>query len=387
MPIKEFGESPVILTTESGSAGLVETKHYTFSDINNKLLLDNGEKLGPISVAYETYGSLNDSKDNAILIEHALTASAHAAGKNSEDDKYPGWWDVMIGPGKAFDTDKYFVICPNILGSCYGTTGPSSINQEKGRPFGSEFPVITIKDMVRVQKELLDYLEIKRLSCIAGGSMGGMQALEWCLEYPDYVDRLILIASAARSTPQSIAIHKVGVSAIMNDPNWNNGNYYGSEFPKGGLSVARMLGHITYLSDEWLWKKFGRVHTDPANMKKSLISNFEIEKYLEYQGEKFIERFDSNSYIYLLRAIDLYDAAEGFPDLEESFSRVKTDNILIVSFSNDWLYPSYQSKELLEAFRQNKSDVQYNEIQSPYGHDSFLLEYEKLTDLIRGFLN
>jgi homoserine O-acetyltransferase/O-succinyltransferase len=386
MTTQEIGESPIVIV-EHSSIGLVQTKYYTFAYPPNKFVLDNGENLGPITVAYETYGELNETKDNAILIEHALTASAHAAGKHSPDDKYPGWWDVMIGPGRAFDTDKYFVVCSNILGSCYGTTGPSSINPGTGKPYGLNFPVIGIRDMVRVQKELTRHLGIKRIRSIAGGSMGGMQAIEWALLYPDIVDSIILIASAARSTPQSIAIHKVGLQAIMDDPNWNKGDYYEKEMPNKGLAIARMLGHITYLSDKWLWQKFGRRHTDPNMMKLRLDSKFEIESYLEYQSSKFVQRFDANSYIYIMRSIDIYDAAEGYKSLEESFKRIKCKKILVSSFSSDWLYPSYQSEEMVEALAVNGIDAIYHEIESNYGHDSFLLEYEKLTYLITNFLN
>jgi homoserine O-acetyltransferase len=385
MTTQEFGESPVVIV-DKGSVGLVKTKYYTFAHLPNKFVLDNGERLGPITVAYETYGELNETKDNVILIEHALTASAHAAGKHSPDDKYPGWWDVMIGPGKAFDTTKYFVVCSNILGSCYGTTGPASINPETGKPYGLTFPLVGIRDMVRVQKELIDHLGIKRLRSIAGGSMGGMQAIEWALLYPDMVDSIILIASAPRSTPQSIAIHKVGIQAIMDDPNWNGGDYYGKEPPNKGLAIARMLGHITYLSDWWLWQKFGRKHTDPSTMKLKLDSKFEIENYLEHQGLKFVQRFDANCYIYIMRSIDIYDAAEGYKSLEESFKRIRCKKVFVSSFSSDWLYPSYQSEEIVKALRANDIDVTYHEIDSPYGHDSFLLEYEKLTRFIKDFL-
>ncbi|MGI9554128.1 MAG: homoserine O-acetyltransferase MetX [Thermodesulfobacteriota bacterium] len=386
MKKKELGESPVVIV-EEGSVGLVETNYYSFADPPNKFVLDNGRELGPITVAYETYGKLNKARDNVILVEHALTASSHAAGRNSPEDKHPGWWDVMIGPGKAFDTDKYFVICSNILGSCYGATGPSSINPETGKPYGSSFPMVSISDIVRVQHQLLKHLGVGRIRGIAGGSMGGMQAIEWALQYPDMVDSLILIATAAKSSPQSIAIHKVGIQAIMDDPNWNSGNYYGADLPEKGLSIARMLGHITYLSDGWLWEKFGRKHDDSVKIKLSIDSKFEIEKYLEYQGSKFVKRFDANSYIYIMRTIDIYDAGEGYPNLEESFKRIDCKKVFVASYTSDWLYPSYQSRELVEAFEANRKDVTYNEIDSPYGHDSFLIDYEKLTPLIKKFLN
>jgi len=381
MKKKELGESPVVIVKE-GSVGLVETKYYSFAD---PFVLDNGRELGPITVAYETYGKLNKAHDNVIIVEHALTASSHAAGINSPEDKYPGWWDVMIGPGKAFNTDKYFVICPNILGSCYGTTGPSSENSQTGKPYGSSFPLVGIRDIVRVQHQLLKHLGVERIRGIAGGSMGGMQAIEWALLYPEMVDSLLLIATAAKSSPQSIGIHKVGIQAIMDDPNWKGGDYYGKELPEKGLSIARMLGHITYLSDGWLWEKFGRKHD--GSVKLSLDSKFEIEKYLEYQGSKFVKRFDANSYIYIMRSIDIYDAGEGYPNLKESFNRIKCKKVFVASYTSDWLYPSYQSSELVDALKANNIDVTYNEIDSPYGHDSFLIDYEKLNPLINNFLN
>ncbi len=386
MSSQEFGESPVIVV-EHGSVGNVETKKYIFAHPPKKLTLENGQELGPITIAYEAYGELNENRDNVILVEHALTANAHAAGRHSLDDKYPGWWDVMIGPGKAFDTSKYFVICANILGSCYGTTGPSSTNPETGKPYGLSFPLVTIRDMVSTQRELIDHLEINRIRAITGGSMGGMQAIEWALLYPQMVDSIILIATAARSTPQSIAMHKVGLRAIMDDPNWDGGNYYGKEPPNKGLAIARMLGHITYLSDRLLWEKFGRSHNDPSTMKVRLDSKFEIENYLLYQGSKFVQRFDANSYIYLMRSIDLYDAAEGYNSLEESLKRAGSLKVFVASFTSDWLYPSYQSKELVEAFRANDVFVVNHDIDAPYGHDSFLIEHEKLTPLIKDFLS
>lgn len=386
MSSQEFGESPVIVV-EHGSVGIVKTRTYTFAHPPKKFTLENGQELGPITMVYEAYGELNENRDNVILVEHALTASAHAAGRNSVEDKYPGWWDVMIGPGKAFDTGKYFVICANLLGSCYGTTGPSSINPETGKPYGLSFPLVTISDMVRTQRELIDHLGIRRIRAITGGSMGGMQAIEWALLYPQLVDSIILIATAARSTPQSIAMHKVGLRAIMDDPNWDGGNYYGKEPPNKGLAIARMLGHITYLSDRILWEKFGRSHNDPSTMKIRLDSKFEIENYLLYQGSKFVQRFDANSYIYLVRSIDLYDAEEGYKSLQESLRRAGSLRVFIASFTSDWLYPSYQSKELVDAFRANGFSVVNHEIDAPYGHDSFLIEHEKLTPLIKDFLS
>ena len=376
----EPGEAPVVII-EEGSVGIVATRSLTFDD---GLPLDEGGRLRPITVAYETYGELNAAADNAILVEHALTASAHAAGRHNADDRAPGWWDVMIGRGRAFDTTKYFVVCSNLLGSCYGTTGPSSTNPQTGRPYALAFPRVTVGDMVRVQRELVRRLGIRRLRTVVGGSMGGMQAIEWALRYPDLVDSMILVASAARATPQSIAIHKVGIEAILGDPNFRGGDYYGEEPPRHGLAIARMLGHITYLSDPWLWEKFGRrrVAADNAGLR----TLFDVERYLEHQGQKFVERFDANSYLYLLRAIDLYDAGERYASLADSFRRMRCRKALVVSFSSDWLYPTYQSRELVDALRANRIDVRSHEIESGYGHDSFLLEHRKLTPLFRELL-
>jgi homoserine O-acetyltransferase len=374
------GETPVVIV-EEGSVGVVATKSLTF---DHPLPLDGGGRLGPITVAYETYGELNAAADNAILVEHALTASAHAAGRHHAGERAPGWWDVMIGRGRAFDTTKYFVVCSNLLGSCYGTTGPSSTNPQTGRPYALEFPRITVGDMVRLQHELVRRLGIRRLRAVVGGSMGGMQAIEWALRHPDLVDSLILVATAPRATPQSIAIHKVGIEAILGDANFRGGDYYGGEPPRHGLAIARMLGHVTYLSDGWLWQKFGRRRA--AADTGGLRTLFEIESYLEHQGQKFVERFDANSYLYLLRAIDLYDAAEGHASLADSFRRMRCRKVLVASFSSDWLYPTYQSRELVEALRVNGIDVRSHEIESHYGHDSFLLEHETLTPLFRDAL-
>ncbi len=374
------GESPVVVI-EEGSVGIVETKSLV---LERPLALGCGAELGPITVAYETYGELNAAGDNAILVEHALTASAHVAGRHSPSDRVPGWWDVMVGRGRAFDTTKYFVVCSNLLGSCYGTTGPSSTNPKTGKPYGSAFPPVTIGDMVAVQKELVHRLGIRRLRAVVGGSMGGMQAIDWGLRHPDLVDTLILVATAARATPQSIAIHKVGVEAIMGDPDFRGGDYYDGKRPEHGLAMARMLGHVTYLSDGWLWQKFGRRRAaEPAGLR----SLFEIESYLEYQGKKFVERFDANSYVHLLRAIDLYDAEDGHASLTEAFRRMRCKRALVASFSSDWLYPQYQSRELVEALRANRIDVRAEEIDSGYGHDSFLLEHELLTPMFRDALS
>lgn len=386
MTTERLGESPVAIVNE-GSVGIVETKFFTFAQPPGEFVLENGSKLGPIKIAYETYGRLNKNRDNVILIEHALTASAHAAGRHSHSDDNPGWWDSMVGPGRAFDSDKYYIICSNLLGSCYGTTGPSSLNPKTKKSYGYSFPVITIRDMVGVQKRLVDHLGVNSILCIAGGSMGGMQAIEWALLWPEFVKSVILIASGAWSSPQSIAIHKVGIQAIKDDPNFSDGHYYGKQSPDKGLAIARMIGHITYLNDKMLWEKFGRRSDNIQDMKSSFKYRFEVEKYLQYQGQKFVTRFDANSYIYIMRAIDMYDASEGRTNLDESFNRLKITKALVISFTSDWLFPSYQSKELVSALRANNINTSYKEIKSQYGHDSFLLKYKQLTPPIRRHLN
>lgn len=373
------GESPVVVV-EHGSVGLVTPRTVV---LDAPVVLEGGARLSPVTVAYETYGEPNAAGDNAILVEHALTASAHAAGRHRADDRAPGWWDVMIGPGKPFDTTKYFVVCSNILGSCYGTTGPASTDPATGRPFGLRFPRVTIGDMVTVQRELVRKLGIRRLRAVVGGSMGGMQAIEWGLRHPEMVDALVLVATAARATPQSIAIHKIGVEAIFADPNFRGGDYHGKEPPARGLAIARMLGHVTYLSDGWLWQKFGRRRAAGGDELRTI---FEIERYLEHQGGKFVERFDAASYVYLVRSIDLYDAAAGHDSLAESFARLRCRRALIASFSSDWLYPQYQSREIVEALRANRIAVDAEEIESGYGHDAFLLEHERLGRLFRAAL-
>jgi len=373
------GEAPVVIV-EEGSVGIVAPRSLTLEE---PITLECGERLAGVTVAYETYGELNGAGDNAILVEHALTASAHVAGRHAPSDRAPGWWDVMIGRGRPLDTTKYFVVCANLLGSCYGTTGPSSPDPRTGKPYGSAFPRVTIGDMVRVQHALVRRLGIRRLCAVVGGSMGGMQAIEWALRHPNLVDALILVATAARATPQSIAIHKIGIEAIDADPQFRGGDYYGGARPERGLAIARMLGHVTYLSDGWLWEKFGR---KPAAQPDGLRTLFEIERYLEHQGRKFVERFDANSYVLLLRAIDLYDAASGCADLADSFRRARLRKVLVASFTSDWLYPTYQSRELVDAFRANDVDVTFREIESQYGHDSFLLAHEALAPLFRSLL-
>jgi len=359
---------------------ITETKYFKYE---KPFVLESEAVLDYLEIAYETYGKLNDEKDNAILICHALTGDAHVAGYHEGDEK-PGWWDDMVGPGKAFDTNKYYVICSNVIGSCKGSIGPTTINPETEKPYGLAFPVITIKDMVNAQKILLNHLGISDLLCVAGGSMGGMQALQWAVSYPQFIKSCIPIATTYRHSAQQIALDEVGRQAIMADPNWNKGDYYGKEPPSRGLAVARMIGHITYMSDKSMEKKFGR------NLKKKaygyeFTQEFEVEGYLQYRGSRFIQRFDANSYLYLTKAMDYFDLKNNCP-LAKSFSHIKNVKFLVIAFSSDWLYPPYQSKDIVKALKINGLDVTYCEISSDYGHDAFLLEFDEESRLISNFL-
>ena len=363
---------------------IVQTEFYT---IEKKIKFESGVEFGPVTVAYETYGRLNEAKDNAILVVHALTGDAHAAGYHNENDKKPGWWDDLIGSGKAFDTDKYYVISTNILGGCSGTTGPSSINPETGKPYGLSFPVFTIEDTVKVQKELLDYLGIETLYAVAGGSMGGMQAMQFVMSYPDMVKSAILIATTSRLSPQGIAFNAVGRNSIISDPNWNNGEYYDkSNKPDRGLSNARMIGHITYLCEEAMYNKFGRKLQDKDHYDFNFDVDFQVESYLQHQGQIFVDRFDANSYLYITKAVDYFDPASKYGSLQNAFKKSDA-KYLIISFDSDWLFPSSQSKEIVNTLMNLGKDVSYCEIKSPCGHDAFLLEYDVQSKIIKSFLN
>jgi len=368
-----------------GSVGIIEKKYFTFAETPSEILLDCGKKLGPITVAYETYGELSPKKDNAILLLHALSGDAHAAGYNSKKDKKPGWWDNMIGPGKAFDTNRYFVICSNFLGGCKGTTGPASIDPKTSSEYGLSFPMVTIADMVKAQKRLIDHLGIDSLLSISGGSMGGMQVLQWIIDYPDVVRSAIIMATTSRLSPQAIAFDEVGRKAILTDPNWNGGEYYGETVPKHGLSIARKIGHITYLSDEIMHEKFGRRLQGKDKYGYDFSLEFEVESYLHYQGDKFVERFDANTYLYLTKAMDYFDLIDKYGSLNKAFKNV-VSKLILISFSTDWLFPSYQAKEIVAALMNNDKDVSYIDIKSSYGHDAFLLETESLTKIVTSFL-
>jgi len=374
--------------TPLGSVGEVSTRYYTFGSEKDRFHLESGESLASVTVAYQTYGLLNNDKSNAILILHALSGDAHAAGYEAGDDR-PGWWDDMIGPGKAFDTDRYFIICSNILGGCMGSTGPSSRNPETGRAYGIDFPVITIDDMVNVQVKLIKHLGIERLLSVAGGSMGGMQVLSWLTRHPDLIRSAIPIATAVKHTPQQIAFNEVGRQAIMADPNWKGGYYYGHLPPSSGLSLARMIGHITYMSDESMAEKFGRrvklsKHNERAINVSKFTGYFTVQDYLHRRGENFTRRFDANSYLYITRAMDEFDASRG-DSLHILLNESKL-KMLVIAFKSDWLYPSYQSREIVKAGKLAGVDVTYCEIDSGYGHDAFLLEVEEESHLIRHFL-
>jgi homoserine O-acetyltransferase/O-succinyltransferase len=362
--------------------GLVETQYYTFANPPELLELESGEKLGPVTLAYETYGRLDGEKTNGILICHALTGDAHAAGFH-KGDKNPGWWDNMIGPGKAFDTNRYFVICSNIIGGCRGSTGPASINPATDKPYGLQFPLVKIKDMVTAQVQLLDHLGIDKLLCVAGGSMGGMQVLQWVVSYPQKVASAIPIATTAVHSPQQIAFNEVGRQAIMADPNWDEGNYYGRRLPMKGLSVARMVGHITYMSDESMNAKFGRRVKDEKQPFK-FSADFEVEGYLRYRGDSFIKRFDPNSYLYITKAIDNFDLSNG-QGLNNTLKGVPT-RFLIIAFKSDWLYPAYQAQEIARACKRAGANAIYCELSSTYGHDAFLVEVDEQSHLVSHFL-
>ncbi len=388
----------------AGSVGTVETQ---FLDLPDPLRLDCGRELAAVRVAYETYGTLSAARDNVILVCHALSGDAHAAGfarrppaestrdgfgaeaRDGTAGKGLGWWDGMIGPGKAFDTDRYFVVSTNLLGGCRGTTGPSSIDPATGRPYGADFPVITVADMVRCERAVLDALGIARLAAVAGGSLGGMQAFEWAVRYADQVDAIVAIASTHALQPQGLAWNAIARSAIMADPAWQGGHYYGTgRAPDAGMGVARMVGHITYLSASSLGDKFGRRLQFADDIRYTLREpEFEIESYLRYQADAFVKRFDANTYLYTSRALTYFDLARqyGRGSLAQALREVSARTLLI-AFSSDWLYPPAGSEEVAAALRAHGRDVELHVIDAPYGHDCFLLEEARQTPMIQRFL-
>ncbi|NLF02758.1 MAG: homoserine O-acetyltransferase [Anaerolineales bacterium] len=365
------------------SVGLVEPQSWTFD--NPPLELDCGRMLGPVTQAYQTYGQLSPERDNAILIFHALSGDAHVAGYHTPEDRKPGWWDIMVGPGKPFDTSKYLIICVNVVGGCKGSTGPSSPNPETGKPYGLSFPIVTIGDMVKAQKRLIDHLGIERLLAVAGGSMGGMMALDWAVRYPSSTASVLAIATSARLNAQGIAFNEVGRQAIMADPSWQGGDYYDGTQPHAGLAIARMVGHITYLSEEQMRAKFGRRLQERESFGYDFETEFQVESYLRYQGDSFVRRFDANSYLYITKALDYFDVANGHGSLVQALEPVLAE-FLVVSFSSDWLYPTPQAKELVKALQANGVPTTFLEIQNAYGHDAFLLPSEELSATVTSFL-
>ncbi len=387
-----------------GSAGTVETQYL---DLPEPVRLDCGRELFPVRVAYETYGSLSPSRDNVILVCHALSGDAHAAGfaktpgaastrdgfaaddRDGAAGKALGWWDGMIGPGKAFDTSRYFVVATNLLGGCRGTTGPSSPDPATGAPYGTDFPVITVADMVRTERAFLDALGIERLAAVAGGSLGGMQAFEWAILYPDQVDAIVAIASTHALHPQGMAWNAIAREAIMRDPDWQDGHYYGTgRAPEAGLGVARMVGHVTYLSADALDTKFGRRLQDSDDLRYTLTEpEFQVESYLRHQASSFVRRFDANTYLYTSRALTYFDLARqhGGGSLAQALKGVAARTLLI-AFSSDWLYPPSGSEEIAGALRSLDKPVEFEVIDAPYGHDCFLLEEARQTPIIQRFL-
>jgi len=384
------GVSPVIGTTAPAPSAFDKitprryVRYFTFAQ-DEPFVLESGEALQPVTIAYETYGRLSPARDNAILIAHALTGDSHCA-RHGPDDPEEGWWEPLVGPGRVFDTDKYFIVCSNVIGGCQGSTGPATVCPVSGRPYGSRFPVVTIGDMVRAQARLTDYLGIDRWLAVAGGSMGGMQVLEWGVRFPHRVRGLIPIAAPARSYPQAIAYNEVGRQAIMADPAWQGGDYYGGPGPVRGLATARMLGMITYQSDASMLRKFGRdIIPSRADRPYTLAKLFEVESYLEYQGKKLVDRFDANSYLYLTRALDLFDVARGYGSLAEALQRIQCP-VLVVGVSSDILYPVYQQHEIVSTLRSLGKPVQYAEIDSPHGHDGFLIDFHMMEPPLARFL-
>lgn len=374
--------------SEKGSVGLVQTKYLRLNLPPEGFKLENGGFLPELRVAYETYGPLSPAGDNVVYICHALTGDAHVAGYHSADDPKPGWWDPMIGPGKGVDTNRFHVVCANILGGCMGTTGPSSIDPRTGKPYGSSFPSITIGDIVRVQQLLLKQLGINRLAAVVGGSLGGMQVLEWSIRFPEMVQKCVCIASGMNLSAQALAFDIVGRNAILADPAWANGDYYRNEQkPDQGLAQARMIGHITYLSSENMKRKFGREKKEIQDPLPRFTTPFQVESYLDHQGEKFVSRFDANSYLHITEAMDVFDLTENISDPADAFRNVNPGTrFLVVALSSDWLFPPQQSLELARALVRANKKVSYCLLRSPYGHDAFLVEIDHLAEVVNSFL-
>lgn len=366
-----------------GEVGLVASHDFVYKQ---PFTFKSGQVIPEFTLRYETYGALNATRDNAVLICHALSGDHHCAGWHSTDDRKPGWWNNLIGPGRAVDTRRFFVVCANVLGGCQGSTGPSSINPATGRPYGILFPFVTIRDMVRSQKLLLEHLGVVELKAAIGGSMGGMTALLFAIEYPRFVRRVIAMATTGRESAQAIAFNEVGRQAIMQDPAWNNGDYPKDSGPRVGLAIARMMAHITYVSDASMDRKFGRRKKESAHSDAYTFDvQFEVEGYLRHQGQSFINRFDANSYLYITRALDQFDLAHAYGSLEQAFAPVEGET-LVVGFTSDWLFPPEQNRQLALALLRAGKRASYAELSTDLGHDSFLLESEELYTLVRGFL-
>jgi homoserine O-acetyltransferase len=367
----------------SRSVGIVQRQYAHFE---HPLRLRSGGVLPRFTLAYETYGQINADRSNVILICHALSGDAHAAGYYTDDpDERPGWWDEAIGPGKMFDTREFYVVCSNVIGGCQGSTGPNSL-AEDGKPYGMRFPAVTIPDMVEAQRQLIERLGISRLFAVAGGSMGAMQALQWSVDHPEMVENVIFLASTARSSAQNIAFNAIGRAAIMGDPAWNNGDYYDGPPPAAGLATARMIGHITYMCEQSLEAKFGRRLQDYDRIPYRFdIPEFAVESYLKHQGEKFVQRFDANSYLYITKALDYFDIADGYASLDDALARARAQ-FLVVSFSSDWLYTAEQALDLVTALERVGRPVEYHLIHADFGHDSFLVEAELMNQLVGGYL-
>ncbi len=369
--------------TLPGDVGLVEPRDFISTE---PFTFESGQTLPGFTLRFETYGHLNPARNNVVLICHALSGDHHCAGIHTLNDRKPGWWDNLIGPGKAVDTNRFFVVCSNCLGGCQGSSGPSSINPATGKPFGITFPFVTIRDMVRAQKRLLDSFGVESLYAVVGGSMGGMQVLQWGIEYPSFVKRMLPMATTARESAQGIGFNEVGRQAIMQDPEWHGGDYAKNGGPKVGLAIARMMAHITYVSDASMDRKFGRKRKGPADSAAYTFDvQFEVESYLRYQGESFINRFDANSYLYITRAIDHFDLEAAYGSLEKAFAQVEAET-LVVGFTSDWLFPPEQNRRIALALLRDGKRSSYAELATDLGHDSFLLESEELYGLVRGFL-
>jgi len=369
-----------------GSVGIVERRYFTFGSADEPFILESGERLEEVTTCYEMYGELNPAGDNVILIEHGLTGSSHAAGRFKPDSPYAGYWDQIIGSGRALDTDRYCIIAPNALGGCRGTTGPSSTNPRTGCPYGSSFPTVTIRDMVHAQVPLLRHLGVQRIKLAIGASMGGMQVYEWAVTFPDMVDAICPIGSSTRQSAIAIAYNHCMRRAIFADPGWHGGDYYGTEGPRAGLAVARMIGHITYLCEGLLERKFGRraMHPFPEPEPPD-YTRFEVEEYLDEEGRKLVHRFDANSYVCVSRAIDLHDVGRGYASLEEAYRRIRA-RCLLIGIGSDFLFPPADVFRTTEELRVAGVDAQYWEMESDYGHDAFLEEQTKLEEPLRRFL-